>query len=235
MVLKMISSGYLSLNTHALEEISSIRKCHRKTIKKHLEDLVQQGWISIHNEIIYIRSFQYISKKQYKADRVLLEFLPCYLNTTRAYLIGGFIGMLTYAQKGKKFSKTKRGEGACKSHNKGTSSYQHKHPPCYYPIANLVISKVLHIDISTASKYKAEALKEGFIDIHKSFKMENLNVDQVNLQRTVNSDFQEIYRVRKGEVQSVGIDHVKCRLKFKRKKNHRYRRDNIQRYKPLHI
>lgn len=156
--LKSISSGWILRDDIIKRELNKDLGIHSRTIINRLNRLDELKWIGIDGEVIYLRSFTRIRKIIGSKSRRCVEFYPGFIQNFKPYLIGGFIGNLTLIQAKKEGAGL---EGA----NRQTSNQ--RPAPNFFPVANMVISHILDVSLSTAHRYKHEAEEKNFIAIKK--------------------------------------------------------------------
>lgn len=152
-LLKMTCSGKIRLNKDDKTKLSEF--CGYKTKRSfdnQLRRLIDLNWIgqNYRSGYYFIRSFENLQRMYSLFKRTGFWFAIQDMRCFDAVIYGAVIGYLSKYQGTKQRTDCERGRSnqtLCKS-------------PGFYPVANIALSKILHISISTASLMKRKA-EEG--------------------------------------------------------------------------
>ena len=158
MVFKGMCTGKMRIISHVIKEVSISLGVSPKTVRRYLKMLLRENWIGYNSAsgIYFIRGFEYLQSKTGKKVRGAYWFYSKHisdLELVKAFLMGAFISELIHQQKWEAYILRRK---------KGTPKHRIRLPK-YYPISNQSLSKILKVSLSTASKYKTLAHKNGFV------------------------------------------------------------------------
>lgn len=212
--MKINSSGKLKSNEIDFDELSRVLGIKtQKTIKTHLDKLIQRNWIgySSKSKIYFIRGFDKISqleKNTYKASAV---FSIEYFSNFKAWCGAVFYAYLYRKSRGSKYY-----ESASKL--KKASQTQNA-APLFLPIATTGFSKYYQVSVGQASKLKTLAFKAGFIDVQKNFENTTIPLEEKNLYKKY-GDLSEVnrMRVRKGQIVLQQTDTILPHISLSKRK-----------------
>lgn len=164
--LKLNSDGFVSIDTKNANKWSKELGLSSKTIKKCLEWLQSQKWITVNSKRNSLKICGYAKLKNLlDIDRTINAiFEPTSVTdykNFRAFCCGAVI--THYLGKKKYFDKK---QSAVKN---GTSNLNRLCKNGFYPMANNYLAKCLGVSLSTAFRIKNEAEKEGYIETKASF------------------------------------------------------------------
>ena len=209
--------GYLNLNTDLIKEIGKSSGNHSRTVKNHIKQLAELGWLNINRNTIYLRSFKRIENILKASYKRKAEFKESYLNEGfREYIFAIFIAKLIINQKYKRIQR-KLGK-PYQNIYKGNSSHHDKAYPGYFPVANLAISKILKLSISSAQRCKNSSYSKGFIEIKSSFIPTAYSKEQINFYRGQNILEEERFKLINNTIHTIGPDLLKSNIRLKRSK-----------------
>jgi len=196
--LKMSCSGKIRLNNKAVNTACQKLNISRGTFYRHLKYLKTLNWIgySKKSRIYFIRSFNYVCKKESLEGRTCAVFSSDWFSRFKAFLSGAVIGYLVKHQR--------------KSERKKRRSKQ-----TYYDVATKAISKIMNIPESTAYKLKQLAHKNSFIDKKKNLKSTGIHIKYLNLYRESNPDIAHKTIGYNNEIYICMPDKVKGLLRYK--------------------
>lgn len=232
MGLKFRTNNVFKIDDTLLSVIASdlMLKSH-KTIKANLGILIRLNWIG-HNPRTgnyFLRSYDKVREMYGFNSRSSVEIGLSDIKTFRAFISGAIISNLVNIS---------RRRALARERNLGCSLHRTNKLPDFFPVANLALSKMLNISISTAWELKRLAHKEGYIILKHNLK--ELKVDDLKLSReyteglvneiqlisaehcpTIKKAFpesRERIRVRANHLWLQTPDTVKSQMHFKRRR-----------------
>ena len=155
MYLKLRCSGCLVLNTETLNDIAFCMKRSPRTVKNNIKKLLQLNWIGKDGSTFYIRAQKEIKKQLGICSKAKGILLNLDLNKVHEW---AFSAVVTYNDKRLQFRKSR------KKVQPKTSTYQFDKG-----FAVSLMSKVLSIPKSTASRWKQRSIKAGLMSFEQRF------------------------------------------------------------------
>lgn len=220
-LLKSLCDGRICLTTIYKKKIAGeIGLTSVKAVNNNINLLRKRNWL-VYDKLtrcFFIRGYDRVMQIEQLENRTRAEFHLKDIRKLKAFLIGAVIAKLVKHQKWRKTRGPER--------SKGRSKPSSRDRQIYYPVANLALSKILGISISTAFEFKKVACKAGYITIKKVFRPYSVGGDTVKAK--YKNDIKEAYpeiahvvRVKGGfiSLQLPDLLHPNIRLKGKRKKS----------------
>ena len=230
--LKFRSEDIFKLNIRLLTVIASdLNLKSHKTILNNLEILISLNWLGFNPKTGYffVRSFDRIRTMNGFNHRSSVEIELSDIKKFKAFIAGAVIGNLV---------KISRRRALERERLSGRSLHRSNKLPDFYPVANLAISKILKISISTAWKLKDLAHREGYIVLKKNFKelkSQDLNIVYKNKAEIENEslnisakhcksiklsfpEYRDRIRVRKNSLWVQEIDTVKALMNYRKRR-----------------
>lgn len=211
--LKLKCSGKIKIDQQLLKIIANdLGLKSIKTIKTIVADLIDAQWISKSNKSGYyfVKSFERIRKLHNFRRRAGAEFSINDIKNFKAFLIAAIISNLIYAQK-RRLEAVERSKGGSK-----TSAFKLSF---FYPVANVALSKILGISVSTAFEWKRLAEKKGYIKIRNNSRIIEYAQQQFlnDLKKYGDIPVKKI-RVKNGKVYEQLPDNVYSKVSLRRRR-----------------
>lgn len=208
--LKSISNGYIKIsNRHYVKATKELGVCDR-TIRNHLKWLIHNGWLIIDRQAnsINIISFERLVKKLnlQSATGVLI-----YKSDLKDYKTIAIAAVVKY-----NLMRPKR--RIPETELKMWSSQSPELPP-YPHLPNSVLSRIVGISQTTASRYKKQSKKAGYIEAKKIFTETGIPLSEISHLRQYGVYKPGKVRNIKNRVVIQLPDKIMCNLEFRIKKN----------------
>lgn len=208
--LKSISNGYIKNNHEIHSKAAKELGVCIKTIMNHRNWLIREGWLIPDYKVNSIRiiSFEILASK---LNLLSATGVIIYKSDLKDYKIIAIAAVVQYNLMRRK----RRGQ---ETELQKWSSQSPEFPP-YPHLPNSVLAKIVVTSKTTASRYKRQSKKGGYLETSKRF--EDLGIPKseiLNLKRY--GQFQpERLRIIRNKVFLRLPDEVRCNLQFRRKYN----------------
>ena len=213
--LKSKCSGAMKISTSDLHNIASdLDLKSSRTIRNNLHILLKLNWIGydLKQKVFYVRGFETIRKLQGFIGRTSAEFDVRQILRFKGFIVAAVITTLIGEQKRKEWLR-ERNEGRSNQRNHSPS-----HSVKFYPIANMVLSKIYKISLSTAFEWKCQAEADGFIIIRKNFESTGINPQRRLMFKLAYPDDLPKIRVLNNYITLQQPDTILSRVRLKRRK-----------------
>jgi hypothetical protein len=165
--LKHISSGHIRFHSCLYEVWATDLKISAKTVKKYIDWLIVNKWITVNSKrgSYRIISYKQLCKKLKLKNRKAVKYDENNFIKFRGFCCGAVI---TYYMRKKNFSDRKRKwpepqmDGFSMSHSRD--------PKGFYNLPIRYLCKCLGVSVSTANKYKQAAVEAGYLIIKRNIK-----------------------------------------------------------------
>ena len=166
LLLKFRFGNRCNLSPDLLNESSQLLKVHPKTILRALKGLIKRDWIGFNsvNNLIYPRSFDTIRAFEGLKSRKAFFFSAEGIHRTREFIIASAISIYINRKEFSMRQRSQKGSG----HFKWTRRFKLL-IPAQVAVCNDAIAKYLDVSISTASKYKAIAVRSGLMKRERKY------------------------------------------------------------------
>lgn len=215
--LKSVGSGKIKITDDIKIEIGKeIGLGSKRAVSNNLHLLLARNWIGFckKSRYYYIRSFDRVKKIEGFKRQTAAEFHFKDIKKMKAFLIAAVITKLINQQKRRERELERK---------KGRSIPSSCDRQLYFPVANLALSKILNIAISTAFEHKKIAQKAGFIKVKKEFVRCKLSDGKFvkatykNHAKAANSKIAHKIRVRNNYLWIQQPDKILSKIRLKRK------------------
>jgi hypothetical protein len=208
--LKSISKGYVKHNSELyINATKDLDVCDR-TIRNHLNWLIQEGWLIPDRDAKSIRivSFEILVRK--------LNLLPAtgvliYKSDLKNYKTIAIAAIVKY-----NLMRPKR--RIPETEFKKWSSQSPDLPP-YPHLPNSVLSRIVGISRTTASRYKNKSKRSGYIETKKVFADTGIPIAEISQLRQYGGYQPGKVRNIKNRVVIQLADKIMCNIKLRRKRN----------------
>ncbi|MEQ8547363.1 MAG: hypothetical protein RIC03_05615 [Cyclobacteriaceae bacterium] len=219
LLLNVITDGYAVNNSCLINHLSRRLNWTTKTVSKHINKLIERGWLGASEDVIYIRSLWLINGNYLTTnhDR-MVEFNCDWFDCWKGYLLGAFLGHLVNVQQLKSIAETINHSG----HEKGCS-YQRVTVSASFPLSHKSIEKILGVTTTTAHEWKKKALTDGFVVIKHKYKVLSVKVEDYPFFKSIQKENNGIL-IMNGKVIKRLPDHVTPLLKYRSGKKKKYNR-----------
>ena len=212
--LSIITSGKIKSDDIDYNELSRVLgiKTH-KTIKCHLNALLQRNWIGYSNKSknYFIRGFDKIKEIEKITTKTAAVFSIEYFSNFKAWC-----GSILYAYLYRKTRWSKYKKSASYKEKASQTIYT---APLFLPVATTGCSKFYKISVGQASKLKKLAFEAGFIDVRKNYKNSNIVLEEKELfKKYGDTNLANKVRVRNGQVVFQEIDTILPRIALSKRK-----------------
>ena len=180
-LLKLLyTNGKTTLNDCDLKQIESIDDIKsRKTTKKHIQILIDKGWIKYNSKTEYyiLVSFDQIRKENDFKVRLAFPVEVSYYKKIQA-----ITGAVIYGYLHKDFWRNVKSKKSVQikgsTYHFLTPTFNYKKQ--YAPVSVIGVLKIFNISIPTASRLKNAAAKEKFIKLKKNYSEPLPNIKELN-------------------------------------------------------
>lgn len=166
-----------------------------KTLVIYIQKLINRNWIGYNNksEIYFIRSFNFISKKERYKSKTAAVFRKDYFRDFKAWCAAVLYTHL--------YKKAKRSKFLSSASKLQKAKQTIENTPPFLPVATKGFATYYQTSVSNASKLKKLAVQAGFIDVNKNFKPFNLPLEEKQLYKKYgNANIIPLIRQKKEEL-----------------------------------
>ena len=209
--LKIISNGILKYDKITLKEWNKVFKySHIKTLKNHLDQLSNFGWISIdkNKNLLFVRSYNNVSNKIKCYGR---KVATCKIE--HIYNIEAYLGGVLFT----KFYSIAKWKNSARDPKNGGSIQRAGGPLGFQEISSLGIAACTKINKIKVHRYKTLAIEANYIEKHKNIKILGLIKNSAQWRGVPIGYGKKLYH--KGFIRHIKPDFILSNMFFKKRKN----------------
>lgn len=222
LAMKAVSSGRVTLSIKLKNQLAQLTATSVRTIEKSIKELEALKWIGRNGKTIILRAFGFMMEQTGSTIRTCIRLYPYQIRELRPILTGALIGYLVHRTKHKEWLE-KHGEitgrrlGSDIEADNSTKPF----PNSFRPVALSVIAGILGCPMSTADRYKAEAIAKKYIARMPNFKRLHMPLAlAIGEKRYGHNQYAGHIQIVKGKVVIVLPDMIEPLLSYKSRRKH---------------